>query len=232
MYEELSIPIATRNSAVKPVQYRQAQLGTAIAQALLHHGIVFRVFHQAAFANVFGLQFKLRFDQHEQVRVGFEQGHEGRQHKGERDEAHIARYEVKTRERRRGIVIFSYKKRSIQLAGVPRVHTFDTAHTRVFADARMHLAVAHINTRYVSRAALQQAIGEATGALAYVQALQPLHAQRGVRKSRLQLETATRDEACLVVVGQLNRRILGQVVAFGKRLPLQAVVPLALPARA
>jgi hypothetical protein len=84
----------------------------------------------------------------------------------------------------------------------------------------VQLAVAHIHAHHVHRALLQQAIGEATGALPDVQALPPggVHATGQQRTS--QLQAATRHVAAFAVIGQLQLGGIGHVIpSFGGFAP-------------
>ena len=110
----------------------------------------------AARADVDRLQLELRLDE-EQQRAA-EERHERRQDERQRDERQVADDEVEARER--------------QLARVEmaRVDAFERGDARVGGEARVELAVADVDADDVLRAALQQHVGEAAGALAEVEA--------------------------------------------------------------
>ena len=106
---------------------------------------------------------------------------------------------------------------------MPGVDAFDAAHPRIEGQPGMQLAVAHVHPGDAGRAMLQQAVGKAAGGLPHVQAAPALHGQPGSGQRTLQLESATRDVACLGRVLQLQLGLRRQfVAAFAHRLPVAA----------
>ena len=82
-----------------------------------------------------------------------------RQRRPQRDERDVARDEV---------------GRVRKLGQVARVHALEDGHARVVAQPRMQLAVADVERDHVRRAVLEQAVGEAAGGRADVEAAQPV----------------------------------------------------------
>ena len=70
-----------------------------------------------------------------------------------------------------------------------------------------------VDADHTRRAALQQHVGEAAGALADVQAGHAGHVDAAVRERAVELEAAARDETQLRVVGDLDLAARGQVVS-------------------
>ena len=96
----------------------------------------------------------------------------------------------------------------------------------VAGDARLHLAVADLDADDVRRAALQQHVGEAAGALADVEAGHAGDVDAAVRDRGVELEAAARDEADLGIVGHLERRVIGKRLAgFPGHHPRAAAAP-------
>jgi hypothetical protein len=69
----------------------------------------------------------------------------------------------------------------------------------ILAQARMELVVADLDADHLRRAGLQQAVGEAAGGLADVEADRAAHVQPAAREGAFELERAAGDEAVAVV---------------------------------
>ena len=94
-----------------------------------------------------------------------------------------------------------------------RIDLLDRRHPLVFAQARMQLAVAHVDADDVRRTVLQQAIGEAAGRLAHVEAVLARRVDAGGTQRAFQLEPAARDIARLRGIGELELGRGGDLVA-------------------
>ena len=100
------------------------------------------------------------------------------------------------------------------------VHAFHADHAHIGAQALVQLAMAHVHADHLGRAALQQAVGEAAGALAHVQAAQAVDLQAGGLERAFELQAAARDVLGLGVVEQLQLDARGNVVTIlGNLLP-------------
>jgi hypothetical protein len=73
--------------------------------------------------------------------------------------------------------------------------------------------MAHIHTHHLGRAVLQQAIGEATGALTHIQAAQAIDLDACGLQSAFELQAATRHITRLGIVQQLQGSAFGHLVA-------------------
>ncbi len=93
--KKLTVAVAAGDGAVEPTHDREPQLLATGADALFDKGVQGGIFHNAAFAHLAGLQFKLRLDQHQQIGTWLEQRHQSRQHQRLGDERLIADDEVK-----------------------------------------------------------------------------------------------------------------------------------------
>src|ERR1700712_1919217 len=80
MQEKFVVPIAAFDRAVEPVHHAQTQSSACLPQTLLDHCVQGRVAPDTAFADLPGLQFELRLDEHEQIASGREELHDGGQH--------------------------------------------------------------------------------------------------------------------------------------------------------
>jgi hypothetical protein len=65
--EKLAVAVAPGDRAVEPAQHLQAECRAGVPQALLDHGVHRLVAHDAALADLAGLQLELRLDQHQQL---------------------------------------------------------------------------------------------------------------------------------------------------------------------
>jgi hypothetical protein len=103
-------------------------------------------------------------------------------------------------------------------------------HARIGGEARMELAVADVDADDVLRAALQENVGEAAGALAEVEAGHAGDVEAEARQRAVELQPAARDEAQLGVVGDLDVGSLGQVLArLGRHAPARRRAPAHAP---
>ena len=108
-------------------------------------------------------------------------GIESRRQRGpQRDERDVARDEL---------------GRVRKLGQVARVHALEDGHARVVAQPRMKLAVADVERDHVRRAVLEQAVGEAAGGRADVEAAQPVRGHAEGFERVLELLTAAGDVA-------------------------------------
>jgi hypothetical protein len=103
---------------------------------------------------------------------------------------------------------------------VARVDAFERGHARVGREPRVQLAVADVDADDALRAALQQRVGEAAGALAEVEAGHARDVEAEPRQRAVELQAAARDEAQLGVVGDLELGAARQVLArLGRHAP-------------
>jgi len=86
-------------------------------------------------------------------------------------------------------------------------------HPHIAGQCRGELAAPDVETDDAPRAAPQQRIGEAAGALADIEAVRTLHREAAVRERAVELQAAARHEAQLGIVGNLELAFLGQVFA-------------------
>ena len=93
------------------------------------------------------------------------------------------------------------------------IHALDADHALVAAQAVVQLAVADIDAHDLQSALLQQAVGEAAGGLADVEAAQAAHVQTGALECAFELEAAARDVFRLGGVEQLQFGSGGNLVA-------------------
>ena len=104
-----------------------------------------------------------------------------------------------------------------QCAGVEAFHT---DHALVAAQALVQLAVAHIHTHHLGGTGLQQAVGKAARALAYIQAAQALDGNACGSQRAFELETTTRDVLGFSRIQQLQLSASRNVVTvLGNLLP-------------
>ncbi len=131
--------------------------------------------------------------------VAAQSGNYGRQYQRCGDERHI---HCKERNSRR------------QIAGreQARICTLHERDARVVAEGLGNLAVAGVDGQYAVRAVLQQAIGEATGGRADVQAKSAAYLDGPVGQGRFQLEAAAAHVAHLAAQ-QADRRVEGDGMA-------------------
>jgi hypothetical protein len=89
----------------------------------------------------------------------------------------------------------------------------------------MKLPMANVDADHPRRAVAQQAVGEAAGGLAHVQAPAPGHGHaRGLERT-LELEPAARDVARLGGVEQLDFGICRQSIRLGQPAPAAGCAP-------
>ena len=105
---------------------------------------------------------------------------------------------------------------------VAGVDAFERGHALIGREPRVQLAVADVDADDVLRAALQQRVGEAAGALAEVEAGHAGDVDAEPRQRAVELQAAARDEAQLGVVGDLDFGAARQVFARLGRHPQPA----------
>ena len=106
------------------------------------------------------------------------------------------------------------------------IDAFHAQHARVGAQLRMQLGAAHIHAHHRHRAMLQQAVGKTAGGLAHIQARKTGHVQPQVLECSFKLQAAARHIACLGVIEQPHRGVLGHVVTvFCHPFPGVALLP-------
>ena len=210
--------------------------------------------HNAALADLTGLQLELRLDQHQQITTGLEQAHHGRQDQGQGDERQVTGEKVKHRfkvgvQRRQqfGLVLqgagsFRGVQRQHQRTAVmldqivgrerTRIHTFNAHHTCISAQAGMQLAMTDIHTHHLGCALLQQTVREAASRLTDIEAAQTHHLQACAAKCAFELEAAARNVLGLCRIGHHQLGSLGNLVTvLGHLAPGRIQVSAPLHAR-
>ena len=145
------------------------------------------VTHDAPFADPLAPDLELGFDQQHRFRPhGLQQASQRRQHPRQRDERHIGHGQI-----RPAIV----RPVEIGRQQVTQIGALTQHHARVGAEAPGGLAVAHIDAVDALGPVLQQAVAEATGGDAAIEADPPLHPDRQGLQCCQQLLAAAGDEA-------------------------------------
>ena len=154
--------------------------------------------HHPSLADPLRAELELRLDQRQQLAPGRHAGRERRQHLGERDERDVGGHQAGL-ERQLG---------GVEVAGVAALDHLDP---RVVAQAPVELAAGDVERDHPRRAALEQAVGEAAGRSADVEAV----AARRVDAERVErvreLDPAARDEGRRLGEQQLG--VLGDQLA-------------------
>ena len=139
----------------------QATACTSGAQALFNLGVKRCIAHDAPFANVFGLQFKLRLDQHEHMPARSQQGCQRRQNEGERNKRQITHNQIKPH----GCICRACARnwpcrRKNGCVQMPCIHALNRRYTGIGQQLGMQLAMPDVHACDVRCAMRQQAIGQ------------------------------------------------------------------------
>ena len=180
--EDLAVALRPGHAGGGDAERRQAERGGSSATAQHRLEPVAGIAHHAALADPAAAELELRLDHRQHPRLGTEQVGQRPQDLGEGDEADVDRDEL-------GLQAGG-QLRGAQLA---RVEALEHGHPRVVAQAPVELAAADIDGDHRARAAAQQAVAEASGRGADVDAVESRRVDREAVERRLELEPAAGD---------------------------------------
>ena len=192
--EGLAVALRPGQPGGGEAEHRQAELAGRVGDGEDRLAAVGRRRGRRRPADPLAAELELRLDHRQDVAAGRDAGRDRGQHLGQRDERDVDRRQV-GRERQVG---------GLEAAGVDAL---DHGHPRVLAQAAVELPVGDVEGDHVRRAALQQAVGEAAGRGADVEAV----AAGDVDPERVErvgeLDPAARDEARARVDDELGVRL-------------------------
>ena len=163
-------------------------------------------------------ELELRLDHRQDLAAGRQAAGDGGQHLGQRDEGDVDGRQVRPEGQvRRG-----------ERAGVDPL---DHGHARILAHAQVDLAVGDVERGHARGAALQQAVGEATGRCARVEAFASRHVDAKGLDRVVELDSAARDEARRLLESKIRLRV-DELAGPERNRPIRADTDLARADRA
>ena len=147
-----------------------------VKRAAVHH----RIAHDATPRHIRLPRLELRLDQDERLPAALGEGEDRRQNGPDADEGDVAGDEL---------------RRERQLGEVPRVRPLEHRHALVRPHARIELTVADVHCDHPGRAALEQAVREATGRRPDIDAVEAGDVEPQNGEGVVELLPSARDEA-------------------------------------